>query len=282
MGVARVQSCMRMRRIPILLFILAGQGGCAEEEERPDVIPVCEDSCNPGPGPSGGSGPSSSSTTSGTSTGGDDEIVLNGNLGVFANDRFDLEQLLPFGELATVFSQDPDRRVIDAKYDGQEFSLTNLQSGEATGVLVVPDDPDGVPWPTLLRVDTLESRTVTLPLVSSEVLTEIYSGLRSQPTLEPGRGQLILRFSDEDLAPIPGVRVSVPGADFLAYADGAGWSDDAEQTDASGLVIAGNILASEFPGSAFHVSTSGAAVGSWVVTVIAGAASYDSLLALAP
>lgn len=267
------------------MFMLAGPIGCAEEEERPDLIPVCDDSCDPGQGPSGGSGPSSSTTTPGSSsgtTGGDDEIVLNGNLGIFANDRFELDSLLPFSELARVFSQDPDSRVIDAEYDGMEFSLTNLQAGDATGVLVVPEDPNGIPWPTLLRVDTLESRTVTLPLVSSEVLNEIYAGLGSQPVLEPGRGQLVLRFSDENLEPIPGVRVDVPGAEFLAYAEGAGWSEDAEETDASGLVVAGNILATDFPGSAFNVSTSGAAVGSWVVTVIAGAASYDSLLALAP
>lgn len=274
-----------MRRIPFLLFVLAGQGGCAEEEERPDLIPVCEDSCDPGAGQSGGSGPSSSNNTSGNTsatTSGDDEIILNGNLGVFANDRFEVDTLLPFGELATVFSQDPGNRVIRAEYDGLDFSLTNLLAGEATGVLVVPDDQTGVPWPTLLRVDTLQSRTVTLPLVSSEVLNEVYAGLGSQPALEPDRGQLILRFSDENLDPIPGIRVNVPGAAFLAYADGSGWSEDAEETDASGLVIAGNILAMEFPGSAFTVSSSGAAVSSWVVTAIAGAASYDSLIALAP
>ncbi|HEY6724536.1 MAG TPA: hypothetical protein VI197_10910 [Polyangiaceae bacterium] len=272
-----------MRWIPIWLFVLAGQTGCVEEEERPDLIPVCEDSCDPGAGQSGGSGPSSSTTTSGTSTtSGDDPIILNGNLGVFANDRFELDTLLPFGEPATVFSQDPDNRVIRAEYDGLDFSLTDLVSGEATAVLVVPDAQNGVPWPTLLRVDTLQSRTVTLPLVSSEVLNEVYAGLGSQPALDPDRGQLILRFSNENLDPIPGVRVEVPGAAFLAYADGSGWSEDADETDASGLVIAGNILATDFPGSAFTVSSSGAAVSSWVVTAIKGAASYDSLIALAP
>lgn len=262
------------------MFVLAGQYGCAEEEERPDIIPVCEDSCDPGAGQSGGSGPSSSKTSGNATTGGGGAITLNGNLSVFANDRFDLDAALPFGEAATVFSQDPDSRIISAVYDGVEFSLTNLQSGDATAVLAVPDDPNALPWPTLLRVDTLDSRTITLPLVSSEVLTEIYSGLGSQPGLEGDRGQLILRFSNENLVPIPGVRVDVPGAGFIAYAEGPGWSEDAEETDASGLVIAGNILATDFPGSAFSVSTSGAAVGSWVVTVIAGAASYDSLIAL--
>lgn len=272
-----------MRRIPLLLFVLAGQSGCAEPEDRPDLVPVCEKSCDPGAGQSGGSGPSSSTTTSGTSTtSGDEGVILNGNLGVFINDRFDLDALLPFDEEATVFSRDPNNRVIRTEYDGSEFSLTDMVSGEATGVLVVPANENGVPWPTLLRVDTLQSRTVTLPLVSSEVLNEIYAGLRSQPTLEPQRGQLILRFSDENLTPLPGVRVDVPGAAFLAYADGSGWSEDADETDASGLVIAGNLLATEFPGSSFTVSSSGAAVSSWVVTVIAGAASYDSLIALAP
>ena len=264
------------------MLLLAGQSGCAEEEDRPDVIAVCDDSCDPGAGQSGGSGPSVTTTTGHTTstTGSGDDLILNGNLGVFANDRFDLTNLLPFGEAATVFSLDPDGRVISATYDGLDFSLTGLESGEATGVLAMPDDPTAVPWPTLVRVDTLESRTVSLPLVSSEVLNEVYSTLRSQPALDADRGQLILRFSNDNLEPIPGVRVEVPGADFVAYADGSGWSEDADETDASGLVIAGNIVASQFPGSTLNVSTSGAAVGSWVVTVIAGAASYDSLLAL--
>ena len=264
------------------MLILAGQGGCAEEEARPDVVEVCDDACDPGVGQSGGSGPSVSNTSGNASstTGSGNDLILNGNLGVFANDRFELTNLLPFGELATVFSLDSDGRVISTAYDGLDFALSGLESGEATGVLAMPDDPNAVPWPTLVRVDTLESRTVTLPLVSSEVLNEVYSTLRSQPALDADRGQLILRFSDEDLDPIPGVRVDVPGADFVAYADGSGWSEDADETDASGLVIAGNITASQFPGSTLNVSTSGAAVGSWVVTVIAGAASFDSLLAL--
>ena len=270
-----------MRLVTSWIVLLATALGCAEEEDRPDLIATCSDDCKPGVAQSGGSGPSTPSVTSSTSTtGGGDEVVLEGNLALFADDRFQLDNVLPFTELAMMFSEDADSRVINAPYDGQSFLITGLQSGEATGVLAVPDDPNSLAVPTLLRVDTLESESVTLPLVNAEVLSEIYSSIRSQAVVEPNRGQLVLRFSDGDLDPIAGVRVEVPQASFVAYSDGGSWSEDAMETDGSGLVVAGNIVASDFPGSSLSVTASGAAVGSWVVTVIAGAASYDSLLAL--
>lgn len=270
-----------MRLVFSWILMVATSLGCAEEEERPDLVSVCSDDCKPGVAQSGGSGPSTPSVTSGTSTsGGGDVIELEGNLALFADDRFQLEHVLPFSESAMVFSEDADSRVLNAPYDGQSFTITGVQSGEATGVLVVPDDPNSIGWPSLLRVDTRESQAVTLPLVNSEVLSEIFASIRSQAVVEPDRGQLVLRFSDADEDPIRGVRVDVPQASFVAYAEGAAWSEDATETDASGLVVAGNILASDFPGSTLNVTASGAAVGSWVVTVIAGAASYDSLLAL--
>lgn len=272
-----------MRFVSSWIVFLAptlGALGCVEEEERPDLISVCSDDCKPGV-QSGGSGPSTPSATSSSSTtGGGDEVVLEGDLAVFVDDRFDPGSVVPFTESAMVFSRDAFSRVLDATYDGRSFSITGLEAGEATGVLSVPDDPNSFAWPTLLRVNTLESQSITLPLVNSEVLSEIYSSIRSQALVEPSRGQLVLRFSDADLDPIAGVRVDVPQAAFVAYKEGAGWSEDATETDGSGLVVAGNIIASDFPGSSLNVTASGAAVGSWVVTVIAGAASYDALLAL--
>lgn len=279
-GAAYTRRRVRFEAIASCVAALAALVACGEERDRSDPVAVCQGDCDPGLGQISGAKTSPDSGSSSTTGGGEPNVTLRGDLGVFPDDRFDPGNLAPFGGLATVVAGDSNAQPVSAPYDGMAFTLQGILAGEATRVLVVPTDPDALPMPTLLRMDTRESATVTLPLVNSGVLTGIFAFVSSQGVLNPDRAQLVLRFVDEDRQPVAGVRVDVGPAEFIAYAQGAGWSDDfAAQTDPSGLAVAANLAAAEFPGSTFAINTRGSVVGSWVVAAIRGAASYDVLVA---
>lgn len=275
LGPVRLQAILRGVALATLFACFA----CAEERDRPDTVAVCAQDCDPGLGQTAGMGSPSDNGTSSTTGSGGDDVTLSGNLGVFFDDRFDPGDLAPFAGLATVVAGNANSQLVSAPYDGTSFALRGILAGEATRVLVVPDDPDNLPMPTLLRVDTRESATVTLPLVNSGILAAVFASVTSQAVVDADRAQLVLRFVDGDRQPVAGVKVDVAPAEFVVYAQGAGWTDDfAAATDPSGLVVAANIAASDFPGSTFAISARGSVVGSWVVAAIRGAASYDVLV----
>lgn len=259
--------------VPTLFVALTA---CAEPDERPDLISVCSGSeCSPRP-VDGGHSPSDSGGAASTSsaTAGNGTPTLSGSVALFRDDTFDLPSALPYAEPATLFSFDPSRRIVTAEYDGQDFTLSGLLASESTEVLVVPQESDGLAMATLLTVDTQSSARVALPLVNREELTAIYSTINAQTMIDEGRAQLVYHVFDSDERPLAGVRVSVPGAEFVAYTSGAAWSDELDETDARGLVIVGNIPALELPGSNVPVSLSGSVAGEQVVTLVRGAASY--------
>jgi hypothetical protein len=59
----------------------------------------------------------------------------------------------------------------------------------------------------------------------------------------------------------------------VSYANGGAWSGADARTDATGLVVLTNILASDFPGSTKRVYLGGALDGYIVARVAAGAVS---------
>lgn len=258
------------------LSVVLSLTACVEPDERPDAISVCEGAnCEPMPvdggrSPSGSGGATSTSST----TAGNGSPTLTGSVALFRDDTFDLPSALPYAEPATIFSRDPNSRIVSAEYDGQEFTLSGLVASESTGVLVVPHESDGLAIPTLLTLDTSRSARVALPLVNRLDLTAIYSTINAQTVIDEERAQLVYHVFDADGAPLAGVRVDLVGAEFIAYASGAAWSDALDETDARGLVILGNIPALELPGSNVPVSLSGSVSGEQVVTLVRGAASY--------
>jgi hypothetical protein len=259
-----------------VLMVVAALTACAEPDERPDVISVCDGpNCQPMP-VDGGQSPSGSggatSTTSATT--GNGSPTLSGSVALFRDDTFDLPSALPYAEPATIFSLDPNRRLISAEYDGQQFTLSGLVSSESTELLVVPQANDGLAIPTLLALDTRRSARVSLPLVNRQELTAIYSTINAQTVIDESRAQLVYHVFDAAGVPLAGVRVNLVGAEFIAYASGAAWSDALGETDARGLVVLGNIPALELPGSNAPVSLSGSVSGEQVVTLVRGAASY--------
>ena len=260
----------------LALMIVAAPTACVEPDERPDVIEVCGDpDCEPMPvdggrSPSGSGGAASTSST----TAGNGSPMLSGSVALFRDDTFDLPSALPYPEPATIFSLDPNSRIITTEYDGQEFTLPGVVASESTNVLVVPQQDDGLAITTLLTVDSRRSARVALPLVNRQELTVIYSTINAQTIIDDARAQLVYHVFDADGLPLAGVRVNVAGAEFIAYASGAAWSDALDETDARGLVILGNIPAFELPGSNVPVSLSGSVSGEQVVTLVRGAASY--------
>lgn len=223
-------------------------------------------------GTDGGGG----ATTSGGSEG---PITLNGDLWLFTDDGFELTRARPFDELANIFGLDGNSSVVTAGYDGNQFELSGLGASAGTWVLVVPEDADAEAMPTLRRVDTRESRSESLGLVSRRVLDEIFVSLTGQPVVDPERAQLIYRFLDENELPIPGVQVNLDSAEFIAYDDGTGWSDTLQSTGPRGLALLGNVPAGEFPVSAVSVTVNGAVVGEQVLSSSQGTATVELFVA---
>ena len=261
----------------LAVSLLAVSGACSDPVERPPVVEACSTpGCRPpAVGQSQTSGGQGSSTTGSPG----DSITLSGDVRLFQDDTFSLERSQPYQDPAAVFSLDAQNRVVSGAYDGSQFTLPGLLASESTTVLVVPENGQGSALPTLLQVDARQSVEVSLPLVHADVLAEIFSSLSSPTTVDEAQAQLVYLFLDASLVPISGVRVSVPEAQFVAYASGATYSDLLDETSARGLVVAGNVPAAAFPGSGIRVSLSGAVVGQLVLSMVRGAVSYSVFVA---
>jgi hypothetical protein len=226
-----------------------------------------------------GKGAGASQSSSSTTSSGSDEVTLAGDLWLLDDDSFSLNRAAPYEEVATVYGFDPQNRLISAPYDGSMFTLSGVLPSAAAMVLVTPEDEQALPMPTLLRVDTQQSTQVSLPLLRRSVLEEMFVTLTAQVTVDPDRAQVILQFLDAELAPLAGVEVSIASAGFVAYATADGYSDVLGETSERGLVLAGNVAASDLPGTSINAQVSGAIAGQQVVQVVQGAVSYELIVA---
>ncbi len=266
-----------MRCVMVACWLALGALACTEQEDRPGVIEVCDSpECRPIQVVGGGSGSGGGDGAGGGSSG--EPGSLSGNVAVFVDDSFDFGSLFLYSGTATVRSVDPSGRIVSGPYDGTGFTLSGLQQGDRTPVLVAPTDDNALPLPTLLGLDTHQALALTLPMVSQDILAEIYASVTALGVIDPGRAQAVYQFVDADMHPIAGVSIATSGADFVAYASGAAWSDTLDETGKQGLAVVANLPAEEFPGSNLVVTLGGAATGDLVLTVVRGAVSYELLV----
>jgi hypothetical protein len=128
------------------------------------------------------------------------------------------------------------------------------------------EDPDG---------DGLVVSDQPFVLVRSSVIDEIFS-LASSPVLpDEAKAQVVLRLvSGGAQNGLAGVEVTAPQAEFVMYGVNGTFSDIPDETDASGLVMLGNVTASPWPGRSLSVSFSGARSSSVELPVITGSVTF--------
>jgi hypothetical protein len=116
--------------------------------------------------------------------------------------------------------------------------------------------------------------------VKEAIVSEIVGTTSSAPALNESTAQLLMRFLDENDAPLSGVSVTyVEGAQDFTYAVGSTWSEFRDNTSAEGLVLFYNIPANRFPGSLREVTVSGAMSDDFEVQLVAGAITLVTLRA---
>lgn len=260
---------LRMWQQTIALAAASFLFACSQSDDRPPIA-GCDASCSPVRGRTdGGSG-----GTTGSS--GTEGVTLVGTVAVSNNGEFGPPSMLErYDEPAAVFAQSPDGDVISTDYDGDRFSLEGILAEDFAKVLTVPEDDQG-PLPTLVRVDAVKPPSnLALPVIDRTVLLAIYESLGR--SLSTSTGQLVL-YIVAGSAGLPNVSVSVAGAQFVAYQRGSSWSETAGATDDTGVVLVGNIGASNFPGSEVQVLATGSGEGEWGAAVVRGAVSYDILI----
>jgi len=125
-----------------------------------------------------------------------------------------------------------------------------------------------------------------LALVSSTTLDAVFTAVAALRS--PAFGQVALFFRSTGTgAPLAGLRVTMTAAQVAAYASSTGWTldDGTAVTDASGLVVFGNVETTAANGSTQTVTISRAATataaavpgGTFPVKVVEGAATLANV-----
>lgn len=238
---------------------------CQDAPTHPPFIDRCPEqgSCRPIVGvrqrPSTGGGDNPDRPPPGSSDGPD---VITGTVSELVDDLF--LSSITFPGRAEIRAEGDKSNLVRAEYTGlSAFVLSEFAVEDPLWLLVKPEENPSV-LPTLSPIPLSAAfRPVELGLVRQENVDVVFrlASVFSERVL--GTAQLILVFTDaEDGSGVPGVSVRLPGAELVSYANGGAWSDIETATDNTGVVMLGNIWASEFPGGDVRVHLSGTTTGS--------------------
>lgn len=155
------------------------------------------------------------------------------------------------------------------------FSLDDvLASKEAWMTATSTNVPDYMPGVVPFDATSAGSTTILIPILRRSELEDVARSLTTLPTLDATKAQLVVRFVNASLEPVPKVSVQIPGgaAATRAYDLRSSFTDDATATGTRGLAVFINVNASATPAS-LTLTTSGAVNREFDVKVVAGAAT---------
>lgn len=236
--------------------------GCSDEPHHAPLVPLCSGNNCPVLGGIG-SGSVNGGSGGGSSVGGNagiggDSTTLRGTVVDVVDDTF--RTSIPDTQPAIVEAQGRNVAVVSADWNGIDpFVLAGVQSSLDVVWLSVRPKSGNASIRTLTPVKPNLVGNIQLPLIETDVIDSIFLGLSTPVTRASGAGHLIISFvSERTGAGVPGVKVASSRSAVVAYRTGGLWSNDALQTDSSGLVLVGNLAAAAFPGSPITISLSGA------------------------
>ncbi len=162
-----------------------------------------------------------------------------------------------YAKTATVSADGVSTATVTGAWDGADpYMLADVAAEPTNWVSVTPDAVQGDQLQTYQAVATDSVSTADLVVVSSTTLDAVFTAVAA--IRSPSFGQVALFFRSTGTgAPLAGLRVTMTAAQVAAYAAGTGWTldDGTAVTDASGLVVFGN------------VETTGTADGTQTVTI---------------
>jgi hypothetical protein len=153
-----------------------------------------------------------------------------------------------------------------------EFTMNGVKRSKTLWLSATPTTKTDQ-YAGLIALDTTSSLKPVVPIVRKSSL-ELVAGVLNQPvTLSANAGQVVLRFVDKHGTAVSGVKVSLSGAENIAYDTGTSYTDDsATGTGKRGLCFLLNVDASASP-SAKYVSLSGSVTAEFALWVKSGAAT---------
>jgi hypothetical protein len=271
---------MRLGAVAVLLVVLAP--ACSEPVERKPA--TCE-GCGAFTG--GGIGvPPAAGGSSGTgggksgAAGAESAVTLTGN--VILIDDFALKTGPLLDDPATLRAEAKGGGNVTGNWNGMDpFVIEDVLSDPFIWVHITPSSAS-VALPTLVPMNTAAPAaggTVTqnLGVVSSLLIDTILNVLTVPVFRDPSKGILVLEVRKADGTPRPGVTVTAPTAETVVYGAAGTFTDDATQTDNSGLVLLVNVPASAWPGTLIGVTFTGALEGGADVRSITGSVTFEGI-----
>lgn len=268
-----------MRFASVALLVMALAPGCSEPTER---TPATCEGCGaftggvgtPGSGGSGGSGGGKAGAAGATSG-----VTLKGN--VILLDDFALKSGPLLDTAAELRAQARGGGSVTGDWNGLDaFVMEDVLSDPLVWVNITPDGPSAA-LPTLVPVNTTKpvNGTVTqnLAVVSSVLIDTILDVLTLPTVRDPTKGILVLEARKSDGTPLAGVTVTAPTAETIVYGAAGTFTDDADETDNSGLVLLVNVPASAWPGTLVGVTFTGALDGGADVRSITGSVTFEGI-----
>jgi hypothetical protein len=243
---------------------------CGQQGKKPDPL-TCAGRCVPTtPGTVGHVGQPPPNGGAGGESGGDDSPVrLEGEVRIL-NDIVALAASTFTDTAAIVVEGDPT--AVLGQWNGTDpFSISGVRRASAVWAQVTPTGGDALR--TLAPIDTSRANSsgvvsTVLTVVRASELDAAYGVLSMPLARDSSKAQAILAVLDGG-RPAAGIRVLVPGAEAVVYAENGTFSDDATSTDTSGLVLVANIPSVPWPGATVNVTLTGSTTTSrWDVKVV--------------
>jgi hypothetical protein len=209
-------------------------------------------------------------------------VTLTGNVLLLDDFSFQSGPLL-IDDAVTLRAQARGGGSVTGTWDGLDpYELANVLSEPLVWVSLTPTSSATQGLPTLGPVNTTspDSRgrvTVDLAVVDRTVVDTILAILTLPVLRDESKAILILEVSRPDGTPLPGVTVTAPTAETIVYGASGTFTDDATQTDSSGLVLLVNVPSSVWPGTLVGVTFTGALQGGADVRAITGAVTFEGI-----
>lgn len=263
-----------------LLAALLG-AGCSEPTERtPATCMKCGVYTGGGvgvPGTGGGAGTGGGSGGAGAMGG----VTLKGRVILLDDFAFESGPLLD--DAATLRAQADGGGTAMGSWNGMdEYALDDVLNDPLTWVSVTPTTTTNMGLPTLAPVNTTRpaadgSVTQNLAVVSRTIIDTVLDILTVPTVRDESKATLILMVRKTDGSPLAGVTVTAPTAETVVYGAAGTFTDDATQTDNSGLVVLVNVPASAWPGTLVGVTFTGALDGGADVRAITGSVTLEGI-----
>jgi hypothetical protein len=277
-------------RLVRAVFAAALVLGCASNNGQNDAPPpTCVGDCGLPPGlgsglppTDGGDGGPGEGGTSGTG------VVLTGTVQQI-NDETNFVTTGPFTSTATLQAEGADGTTVTGMWDGSNpFALQGVVSAAPAWVLTTPLNAAAVDaLPAMEPVNTNSPNaqgvvTANIGLVRSTTIDAIFSLTTTPISNDTTKGQIILRLVDKTstsaMPPaLSGVSVSVPSAQVILYGASGSFSDVANATDPTGVVVLANVGAASWPGALVSVEFSGTRSGGAQIRAVTGAVTLTTL-----